>query len=172
MMAFALFTGIFIRPPQHEWHMYAKRHTVNSYLSGVDSFPAPNVCTCNAVKIPIMSLKYCEKSYISCSLYYVCWRKYLNCSDAFTRCWHTDIHLLYFCTSDFIIWGLGVKGLSSIWNSGFIHCKYHTGWTALAMIVTIGGTYAPFCMRMASLFVKVNAQGHTINIVVVVRKDT
>ena len=88
-----------------------KHHTVNSKLSAVDSFPAPNVCTCNAVKIPIMSLKCCEKSYVSCRLYYVGWRKYLNCSDAFTRCWHTDIHLLYFCTSDFIIWGLGVKGL-------------------------------------------------------------
>ena len=24
IMAFALFTGIFTRPPQHEWHMYAK----------------------------------------------------------------------------------------------------------------------------------------------------
>ena len=40
------------------------------------------------------------------------------------------------------------------------------------MIVTIGGTYAPFCMRMASLFFKVKAQGHKLNIVVVVRKDT
>ena len=68
--------------------------------------------------------------------------------------------------------GTWVKGQSYIWNSDFIHCKYHTGWTALAMIVTIGGTYAPFWMRMASLFFKVNAQGHTINIVVVVRKDT
>ena len=38
------------------------------------------------------------------------------------------------------------------------------------MIVTIGGTYAPFCMRMASLFFKVRAQGHKLNIVVVVRK--
>ena len=119
-----------------------------------------------------MSLNCSEKLYVSCRLYYVCWRKYLKCSDAFTRCWHTDIHLLYFCTSDFIIWGLGVKGLSSIWNSGFIHCKYYTGWTAWYMIVTIGGTYAPFCIRMSSLFFKVKAQGHTLNIVVVVRKDT
>ena len=38
------------------------------------------------------------------------------------------------------------------------------------MIVTIGGTYAPFCMRMASLFFKVKAQGHKLKIVVVVRK--
>ena len=38
------------------------------------------------------------------------------------------------------------------------------------MIVTIGGTYAPFCIRMASLFFKVKAQGHTLNIVVVVKK--
>ena len=38
------------------------------------------------------------------------------------------------------------------------------------MIVTIGGTYAPFCMRMASLFFKFKAQGQTLNIVVVVRK--
>ena len=37
------------------------------------------------------------------------------------------------------------------------------------MIVTIGGTYAPFCMRMASLFFKVKAQGQTLNIFVVVR---
>ena len=73
-----------------------KHHTVNSLLSADDSFPVPNVCTCNAVKIPIMSLKCCEKSYISCSLYYVGWRKYLNCSDVFAGCWHTDIHLLYF----------------------------------------------------------------------------
>ena len=43
---------------------------------------------------------------------------------------------------------------------GFIHCQYHTGGTALYIIVTIGGTYAPFCMRMASLFFKVKAQGH------------
>ena len=164
-----------------------------------------------------MSLKCCEKSYISCRPYYVGWRKYLNCSDAFTRCWHTDIHLLYFCTSDFIIWGLRVKGLSNIWNSCFIHCQYYTSWTAfyssghlvlshfgicmcsnvetglswtclvsdfwisnipryfsfaLYMIVTIGGTYAPFCIRMASLFFKVKAQGHTLNVVVVVRKGT
>ena len=40
------------------------------------------------------------------------------------------------------------------------------------MIVTIGGTYAPFCMMMAALFFKVKAQGHTLKIVVVVRKDT
>ena len=40
------------------------------------------------------------------------------------------------------------------------------------MIVTIGCTYAPFCMRMASLFFKVKSQGHTLNIVVVVRKYT
>ena len=36
------------------------------------------------------------------------------------------------------------------------------------MIVTIGGTYAP----LASLFFKVKAQGHTLYIVVAVRKDT
>ena len=86
-----------------------QRHTVNSQLSAVDSFPALNACTCNAVKIPIMSMKCCEKSYVSCRPYCVGWRKYLNSSDAFTRCWHTDIHLLYFCTPDFIIWGLGSK---------------------------------------------------------------
>ena len=40
------------------------------------------------------------------------------------------------------------------------------------MIVTIGCTYAPFCMRMTSLFFKVKAQGHMLNIVVVVRKNT
>ena len=108
-----------------------KRHTVNSKLSAVDSFPVPNVCTCNAVKISIISLKCCEKSYVSCRPYCVGWRKYLHCSDAFTRCWHTDIHLLYFCTPDFIIWWSWVKGQNNIWNSGFIHCKYHTGWTAL-----------------------------------------
>ena len=50
-----------------------------------------------------------QKSYVSCRPYCVGWRKYLHCSDAFTRCWHTDIHLLYFCTPDFIIWGLGSK---------------------------------------------------------------
>ena len=138
----------------------------------VIGFPAPNACTCNVVKIPIMYLKCCEKSYVSCRPYCVDWRKYLNCSDAFTCCLHTDKHLLYFCTSDFIIWGLGVKGQSNIWNSVFIQCKYHTGWTALAKIVTIGCTYAPFCMRMASLFFKVKAQGITLNIVVVVRKNT
>ena len=38
------------------------------------------------------------------------------------------------------------------------------------MIVTIGGTYARFCLSMASLFFKVKAQGHKLNIVVVVRK--
>ena len=135
-------------------------------------FPAPNACTCNAVKIPIVSLKCWEKSYISCRPKRMGWRKYLNCWDAFTRCWHTDIHLLYFCIPDFIIWGLGSKVKSSIWNSGFIHCIYHTGWTALAMIVTICGTYAPFCMRMASLFFKVKAQRHSLYIVVFVRKDT
>ena len=37
------------------------------------------------------------------------------------------------------------------------------------MIGTIGGTYAPFCMKMASLFFKAKAQGHTLHIVVVVR---
>ena len=37
------------------------------------------------------------------------------------------------------------------------------------MIVTIGGTYAPFCMRMASLFFNIKAQGQTLNIFVVVR---
>ena len=36
----------------------------------------------------------------------------------------------------------------------------------------IGGTYAPFCMKMESLFFKVKAQGHKLNIVVVVRKNT
>ena len=40
------------------------------------------------------------------------------------------------------------------------------------MIVIISGTYAPFCMRMASLLFKVEAQGHTLYIVVVFRKDT
>ena len=40
------------------------------------------------------------------------------------------------------------------------------------MIVTFGGTNAPFCIRMASLFFKVKAQGHKLNVVVVVRKDT
>ena len=40
------------------------------------------------------------------------------------------------------------------------------------MIVTIGGTYAHVCMRMASLFFKVKGQDQTLNIVVVVRKDT
>ena len=40
------------------------------------------------------------------------------------------------------------------------------------MTVTIGGTYAPFCMRMASLFFKVKAQGHKLNIVVVFGKNT
>ena len=40
------------------------------------------------------------------------------------------------------------------------------------MIVTIGGTYAPFCMKMASLFSKVKAQGHKLNIVLVGRKNT
>ena len=39
------------------------------------------------------------------------------------------------------------------------------------MIVTTGGAYAPFCIRMASLFFKVKAQGHALNIVVVVRKE-
>ena len=68
MKAFALFTGIFTRPTQHECHMHAK--TPYSYIA-VDSFPAPNVCTCNAVKISIMSLKYCEKSYVSCRPYCV-----------------------------------------------------------------------------------------------------
>ena len=48
-----------------------KYHTVNSSLSAVDSFPAPNACTCNAVKIHIMSLKCCEKSYVSCRPYCV-----------------------------------------------------------------------------------------------------
>ena len=86
-----------------------QRHTVNSQLSAVDSFPALNACTCNAVKMPIMSMKCCEKSYVSCRPYCVGWRKYLNCSDAFTRSWHTDMHLLYFCTPDVIIWGLGSK---------------------------------------------------------------
>ena len=87
-----------------------KPHTANSWLSAVDSFPAPNACsTCNAVKIHIMSLKCCEKSYVSFRPYCVGWRKYPNCSDAFTRCWYTGIHLLYFCTPDFIIWGLWSK---------------------------------------------------------------
>ena len=86
-----------------------QRHTGNSQLSAVESFPAPNACTSNAVKIPIMSLKCCEKSYVSCRPYCVGWRKYLNCSDAFTRCWRTDIHLLYFFTPDFIVWGMGSK---------------------------------------------------------------
>ena len=40
------------------------------------------------------------------------------------------------------------------------------------MIVTIGGTYAPFCMRMASLFFKIKAQDHKLNIVVVVKNKT
>ena len=40
------------------------------------------------------------------------------------------------------------------------------------MTVTIGGTYAPFCMRTASLFFKVKAQGHKLNIVVVFGKNT
>ena len=86
-----------------------KHHTVNSKLSAVYSFRAPNAGTCNALKIPIMSLKCCEKSYVPCRPYCLGWRKYLNCSDPFTRCWHTDIYLLYFCTPDFIIWGLGSK---------------------------------------------------------------
>ena len=69
--ALALLTGIFTRPQQYEWHMHAKRQSVNSLLSAVDIFPAPNVCSCNAVKIPIMSLKCCEKSYVSCRPYCV-----------------------------------------------------------------------------------------------------
>ena len=36
----------------------------------------------------------------------------------------------------------------------------------------MGGAYAPFCMTMAALFFKVKAQSYTLNIVVVVRKDT
>ena len=40
------------------------------------------------------------------------------------------------------------------------------------MIVTIDGTYALFCMKMAALFFKVKAQGHKLNIVVVVRENT
>ena len=166
---FALFTWIFTRHHSMSGTCMQKHHTVNSKLSAVDNFPVPDACTCNAVKIPIMSLKCCEKSYVSCRPYCVGWRKYLKLSYAITRCWHTGIHLLYFCTPDFIIWCLGSKVKAALWNSGFIHCKYHTGWTALAMIGTIGGTYAPFCMRMASLFFKVKAQGHTLNIVVVVR---
>ena len=150
MMAFSLFTGIFTRPPQHEWHMYAKTpYSKKLAICGlIVSLPRMYVPVMRW-KIPIMSLKCCEKSYISCRLYCVCWRKYLNCSDAFTRCltyWHTCIVFLY-------TWlhylRSRVKGLSSICNSGFIHCQYHTGWTALYMVVRIGGTYALFCIRMA-----------------------
>ena len=86
------------------------------------------------------------------------WRKYLNCSYVITRCRQTGIHLLFFYTPDFVIWGLGVKGQSNIWMSVSIHCKYHTGWTAKAGILKIGGTYTPFCMMMASLFFKVRVQ--------------
>ena len=71
MRGFALFTGIFTRPPHHEWHMHAKTHTLNSLLSAVDSFPAPNACTCNAVKIPNMFLKCCKNPYVSCHPYCV-----------------------------------------------------------------------------------------------------
>ena len=48
-----------------------QRHIGNSQLSAVESFPALNACTSNAVKIPIMSLKCCEKSYVSCRPYCV-----------------------------------------------------------------------------------------------------
>ena len=94
--------GIFTRPPQYEWHIPKTPCSKQLAICGW-YFPAPNVCTCNAVKNPIMSLKCCEKSYVSCRPYCVDWRKYLNCRDAFTCCWHTDIHSLYFCTPDFII---------------------------------------------------------------------
>ena len=46
-----------------------KRHTVNSELSAVDSFPASNACTCYAVKIPNMFLKCCKIPYVSCRHY-------------------------------------------------------------------------------------------------------
>ena len=81
-----------------------------------------------------MSLKCCEKSYVSFCPYCVGWRKYLKLCYAITRCWHTGIHLLYFCTPDLIIWVLGSKVKAAYKNPGFIHYKYHTGWTVLAMI--------------------------------------
>ena len=109
MRASALFTGILTSPPQYEWHMHAKTpYSKQSAICGWLFF-CPNACTCNVVKIPIMSMKCCEKSYVSCRPECVGWRKYLNCSDAITRCWHTDIHLLYVCSPNFIIWGLGSK---------------------------------------------------------------
>ena len=83
--------------------IHYKYHTGWTALAMIDP------CTCNAVKIPIMSLKFCEKSYVSCRPYCVGWLKYLKLSYAITRCWHTGIHLLYFCTHDFIFWGLDSK---------------------------------------------------------------
>ena len=65
MRAFALFTEYLQDHHSMSGTFIRKRHTVNSYLSAVDSFPAPNLCTCNAVKNPIMSLKCSEKLYVS-----------------------------------------------------------------------------------------------------------
>ena len=111
---------------------------------------------------------------MSNSPYCVGWQKYLNCSFAITRCWQTGIHLLVFLYTWLRYLRSWVESWSNIWNSVFIHCKCHTNWTDKTGILTIGGTYTPFCIRMASLFFKVRfkAQDHTLNIVVVCRKDT
>ena len=97
-----------------------------------------------------------------------------NINTVVTHLHVVDILAYIYCifvhlTSLFEVLGQRSKQHMKFW---YIHCKYHTGWTALAVIVTIGGTYAPYFMRMASLFFKVKAQGHKLNIVVVVRKNT
>ena len=61
--------------------------------------------------VPVMRWKFlsCPWNAVKNRMSLVVLTAYLHCSDAFTRCRHTGIHLLYFCTPDFIIWGLGSK---------------------------------------------------------------
>ena len=138
-----------------------KRHTVASNLSAVYSFPAPNERTSNVP--PNMSLLCCEKSFLSYRPYCVGWRKYLNCSYAITRSRHTGIHLLYYYIPDFAIWCVGSK-VKATYEILFLFIVNTIQAELLKRILTIGGTYTPFCIRMASLFFKVRVQSSSSHV--------